>query len=134
MLVAMTVLAVLCGVVAWCGLSGLWGFVMIVVILATAAGAFVGLLICSYAGFGFGFGDLASDALKCVALGAISVLLFHGLISLSPPGVLIVPLVVAACMKLFWIELTGVEIVIVGFSGVCGASMAWGIASYWMAS
>lgn len=134
MLLAMTALAALCGLVAWCGLAGGPGLVMVVVVLATGAGAFVGLLICSYTGLGFGFGDLTSDALKCAALGAIIVLLAYGLISLFHTAFVLapMPIVIGVCIKLFWLELTGIEMLIVGFSSLCGTSMAAGIASYWM--
>jgi len=131
MLLGMTAFAVVCGLVAWCGLTGYNGAIIVGVILAVAAGTFIGLLICSYAGLGFGFEDLRWEVLRCLALGTIAVLSAYGLGSVSPGLVLIVPLVMAVCIKLFWPEIAGVEILIVGFSVISAAGIVLAHVAYW---
>jgi hypothetical protein len=129
MLMGVAVFALLCGIVAWCGLTGWRGVLMLVLIPGASAGAFIGLLICAYSGLGFGFGDLKWDIVKCLALGVIVVLLAYGLISLSPvPQILFVmPVVMFVCLKLFWMDLEGVEIVIVGCTLLCAIAVTAGI-------
>lgn len=133
LLLATTVFAGLCSLVALFGLTGALGAIMIVVILATGVGTFVGLLICSYAGLGFGFEDLRWEVLKCLALGTIAILSAYGLFSLAEasPILLVIPILMAVCMKLFWQDLEAIEMVIVGFSALCGTSIAAGLTSHW---
>ena len=50
----------------------------------------------------------------------------------APRILLIIPILMAVCMKLLWQDLEGIELVIVGFSALCGTSMAAGIASHWL--
>jgi hypothetical protein len=130
MLLGVTGLAVLCSVVVSCGLTGWRGVLMVAVILAASAGTFIGLLICAYSGLGFGFGDLKWDIIKCLALGAIVVLLGYGLIAMfsAPQILLVMPVVMLVCIKLLWTDLEGVEIVIVGFSLLCAIAVTAGIA------
>jgi hypothetical protein len=131
MLLGMTAFAVVCGLVAWCGLTGRSGAIMILVILGASVGTFVGLLICSYAGLGFGFEDLKWEVIKCLATGTIAVLSAYVLGSFSPGLVLIVPLVMAVCVKLFWPEIAGVEILIVGFSVISAVGIVLAHVAYW---
>ena len=135
MLLGVAALAVVCGLVATVGLRGWPGVVMVVVILATAVGAFVGLWICCYAGLGFGFEDLRWDILKCLALAAITILVAYVAVSLSPaPQVLfLVPIVMAVCMKLFWLDIEGIEMMIVGFSALSATGIAAGLARHLLA-
>jgi hypothetical protein len=134
MLLGMTAFAILCGLVAWCGLTGRTGVSMIIVILGAGAGTFIGLLICSYAGLGFGFEDLKWEVVKCLALGAVTVLSAYGLLSLAPVYHLlaITIILMIVCIKLFWPDVEGVEILIVGFSAVSAAGIARSLASYWI--
>jgi hypothetical protein len=129
MLMGMAVFALLCSIVAWCGLTGWRGMLMLLVVLASATGAFVGLLICSFSGYAC-FEDLKWQVLKCLALGALIVLPTYGLITLSAAywTFLVIPLIVIACIKLFWMDAEAAEIAIVGFSALWGTAVAAGFA------
>jgi len=131
MLLGMTAFAVVCGLVAWCGLTGYNGVIVLGVILAAAVGTFIGLLICSYAGLGFGFEDLRWEVLRCLAVCTITVLSGYGLALLSPGLVLIAPLVMGVCMKLAWPDIAGGEMVIAGFSAVSAAGIVLAHVAYW---
>jgi hypothetical protein len=128
-LLGVTGVAVVCSVVASCGLTGWRGMLMLLVILVSSVGAFVGLLICSFSGYA-SFDDLGWQVLKCLALGAIIVLSGHGLISLAATHLilLVMPMVIIVCIKLFWRDAGVAEIAIVGFSALWGAAIATGFA------
>jgi hypothetical protein len=129
MLMGMAVFALLCSIVSWCGLTGWRGMLMLLVVLAAATGTFVGLLICSFSGYAC-FEDLKWQVLKCMALGALIVLPTYGLISLSAAywTFLVIPLIVVACIKLFWLDAGAAEIAIVGLSALWGTAVAAGFA------
>lgn len=135
MLLAVTAFAVLCSLVAVFGHTGIGGLTMVAVILAAAAGAFVGLLICSYAGLGFGFDDLKWDALKCVGLAAMTVLTAYGLYTWAEVWRLqaISILVGIVSMKLFWEDIAGIEMLIVAFSAISAAGIVASLIGHWTA-
>jgi len=94
-------------------------------VLVSSAGTFVGLLVCSLLGLGFGFGRLSRDLAKCLGLSLTIVLIGVGLYGIAPnPRVLIVlPLLWFIGIRLAWMDLEKPEIVITGiltlaFTGV----------------
>lgn len=131
LLLVMTAVAVVCSLVAVCGLTGYDAAILLGLILAVGMGTFVGLLICSYAGLGFGFEDLKWEVFRCLAVGAITVLSGHVLVSLSAGLILVVPLLMVICIKVFWPEVAGVEIMIVGFSAMSAAGILLAHVAHW---
>lgn len=101
-------------------------FVIVVLILANAAGTFAGLLLCSHLGLGFGFGDLKYDVLRCLALAAIVLLPACGLFCWAPhPGVILPFLIVwFIVIKLLWLELQNAEIVVTGVVSLSATMVA----------
>lgn len=101
-------------------------FAILVLILANAAGTFAGLLLCSYLGLGFGFGDLKYDVLKCLALAAIVLVPASALLCWAPhPGVILPFLIVwFIVMKLLWLDLEKAEIVVTGLVALSATVVA----------
>jgi hypothetical protein len=133
LLLGMTALAVLCGVLAWSGLTGSAGVILLIVVLGTGAAALVGLVICSVSGYG-SLEDLRWEVLKCLVLAAAVVLLAYRRTTPIPaPYVFfVVPAVIIIGIKLFWREAGGTEIAIVGVCLGWAAVIGVTTASNWI--
>ena len=89
---------------------------LVSLILAAAAGTFLGLLLCSSLGLGFGFEDLKIDVAKCVVLAAVVVLQAAGLLALAKNVYVVAPTPVVwwIGIKLCWHDIENPEIFLTG--------------------
>jgi len=101
------------------------GIVLVLLVVTVAVGMFLGLLICSHVGIGFGFTDLRKDILKCVLVSIVTVAAGAGLLTLAGSLRVLLPLPVIwyIVVKLCWLELEKAEVAITGTSVVVFAAL-----------
>jgi hypothetical protein len=113
-----TLMGVVTGTALLCGLIKWWGLIPVLFLIGSAAGTFLGLLVCNYFGLGFAFENLRADMLKCFLIpgAAMAAWFLISLIPMSPAllrSTLIINfLIFWIGMKMAWLDIEMYEIII----------------------
>ena len=100
--------------------------IVLVLVLAAAAGSFCGLLVCSCLDGGYTYGNPMRDFLKCLVVSLVAVIPAWALLVLiRHPGVVApFPVVWYIGVRLGWLELEKTDIVVIGLATLLSIGIA----------